>query len=768
MKLVQIIRSFGLILTLGLWLVSEVAWAKTSGSRSAHKSERVKAEATANSLPKAGVTVYKPSFQQLGAQRAIELWGIDGSDTLGFGVRMDQAVVSAKLNLVVDLSPALLPSLSHLKVYFNDHLVRTVLVEKDSPGTTLKTSIPLDPELFLQYNKLRFQLIGHYTLECEMPRHSSLWANISNSSTLELGLQPLALKDDLGMLPLPFFDARETGRVAMDFVFPEYVAPDILQAAATVAQWFGVQTSYRGLKYTAHRNKLPASNAVVFATNQSRPAAFANLPPVDRPTIRLIAHPDNPAFKLLLIAGADGQQLKTAADALALKHVAMSGPIVVVDELKYPERRKAYDSPRWAKTDRPLQFAELVSGPQALQLQGVPLNQTVYARMRLPPDMFTWNQADMLARLKYRYTPNQVSDHGMVSLAINQQFVRSQPLLSTKDATKEKLGALFQDGSVQATWDVRLPNFLVGEENLVELRFNIPNEDSGRCRTVDSHDLKASVDPSSTIDLSTIGHYIRMPNMAAYANSGYPFSRYADLAETVVVVSEKPTDAEVSAILMAVGHLGIKTGLPATAFRIITAAQLSQYPDRDVLIVAKGDPSGILKSWGQDAPAVIEVSRRSVEPISRMNWPFFEYLQNMFRSEAQKPENAKAVFQGQGGLGILMGFESPLKGGRSVVGMTGTDDEALLTVVNGIHDPAIVAQLRGDIVVFRGGNVESFRSPNSYWLGDIWWWSRLWFHLNEHPALLAIVGLFLGLVLALLVYFSLQYLAKRRLESGVE
>jgi hypothetical protein len=48
--------------------------------------------------------------------------------------------------------------------------------------------------------------------------------------------------------------------------------------------------------------------------------------------------------------------------------------------------------------------------------------------LQLPPDLFTWNGSTIPVDLRYRYTPNQVSQHGMVSVLFNEQFVHSWPL----------------------------------------------------------------------------------------------------------------------------------------------------------------------------------------------------------------------------------------------------------------------------------------------------------------------------------------------------
>lgn len=132
----------------------------------------------------------------------LTLRGVESEGSIGVSVRRDELVEAARLRLTFTLSPALLPGLSHLKVMLNDELLQTVVLNKEQLGTPQTVELDIDPRYFTDYNRFRFQFIGHYTTECENPNHSSLWASVSNDSTLSLSLR---------QLPAP---ARRSGFVA--------------------------------------------------------------------------------------------------------------------------------------------------------------------------------------------------------------------------------------------------------------------------------------------------------------------------------------------------------------------------------------------------------------------------------------------------------------------------------------------------------------------------------------------------------------------------
>src|SRR5262245_46764544 len=145
------------------------------------------------------------TFAELGSG-PMQLHGTTGIGAINVGARMDEVVVGARLRLRMTYSPSMLPDLSHLRVSLNGQALAALPLPKEQAGREVERDVVLDPRYFSDYNQIRFDLIGHYTLECEDPQHSSLWATLSPQSELELTLRPLELRNDLALLPVPFFD----------------------------------------------------------------------------------------------------------------------------------------------------------------------------------------------------------------------------------------------------------------------------------------------------------------------------------------------------------------------------------------------------------------------------------------------------------------------------------------------------------------------------------------------------------------------------------
>jgi hypothetical protein len=704
-------------------------------------------------------------LKELGALGPLQLRGVEGDATVNVSVRLDEVVESAKMHMVFTVSPALLPNLSHIKVMLNDEVLHTIPLDKEKLGAPQVIDLNLDPRYFGDFNRLRFQLIGHYTLECEFPDHTSLWATISNESYLDLGLRQVQLKNDLALLPAPFFDYRDNRIVTTPVVFGGKPSKGLLKASGTIATWMGVLGAYRGNQFPVVQNALPEQHSIVLAANGSRPDFLRDFPPVNKPTVAVVTHPTIPSVKMLLILGADDAQVQQAAESLAHSKSAMSGESMSLNALVASPKREAYDAPRWISNKRPVQLGELVQNPSDLQLRGTVLNDVVRINTHMAPDLFTWNVKGVPMNLMYRYTPTVASDHGMLNLSINDQFIKSYPLLASESAVNGEriLLPLLSDSTVQAKSEFRIPTHLIGGDNQLQFGFQIPPADLGRCRSVRPPELRAAVDPQSTIDLTGFYHYTAMPNLAAYANSGFPFTKYADLSETSVILPNDTTSADVEVYLAALARMGASTGYAGNQFKLLYSSEVEQAKGTDLLVISRADSDHLLTQWGRNMSALIEQGLRSVQPLDKALGAFSDLFAVDSDLRVGSP-NGKAVLEGTGPLGAIVGLESPLDSGRSVVVLSGTDSQSLKLVGQSINDASKVLSMRGDLAVLRGGAVESFRTNPVYYVGDLPWWRRVWFAMHRHPALLAGLGIVSAMVLSFVAFLALRATARRRLE----
>jgi hypothetical protein len=702
------------------------------------------------------------SLRQLSGQTTIPLRTTEGRATFNFGSRADELVVKATLRLHYTHSPALIPGQSHIKVLLNDEIVGLLPITKETAGRPLVRDIDIDPRLVADFNRLTLQFVGHYTAECEDPLHTSLWTDVSGNSQILLGIRPLPLKNDLAMLPEPFFDRRDLGQLKLPFLFAAQPQHGTLRAAGVVASWFGKLAGWRGARFPASLDQLPKSHAVVFATNDQRPAFLAKYPAVKGPTLAIIDNPADDHSKLLLVLGRDNHDLDSAANALALGNAALSGSQLTVKDVQADSRRQAYDAPNWVRLDRPMKFGELVENAQELQAFGhVP--DLIRLNLRIPPDLFTWRSRGVPVDLKYRYTPPIRSSESRLTMSINDELVQAFNLRASGQGGENNRVRLplLDDGLLGDAREVLIPAFKLGSRNQIQYGFSFAYQKEGGCKDTQVENVRAMIDADSTVDFSGYPHYAEMPHLGYFATSGFPFTKYADLAETTVVLPKQPTAHDIETLLSVLGHMGESTGYPATRVIVTSPEDKAALKNRDLLLIGSTPGQSLLTQWGEHLPAIIDGTTRRLSQPQRSVSFLYDWLG--FGTAPDTVVAQKTILEGNGPLAALLGFESPLSSERSVVAITATSPDQLPLALDALDNTGMAKSMHGSVVFLRPNKADSFLVGDTYTIGSLPWWTTLWFPLSGHPILLALMSVFAVLVFAFALWRSLRAVARRRM-----
>ena len=743
--------------------LSEQAEAKSKKNKQDEPTQSQEAEKVEDPAPKSQtpVKVYNISLKQLGQGSSVELRGTEGERSFPFTVRSDEVITSAKIRYGLTYSPALLPDLSHVKVLVNNELVGVVPLPREDATKGIVREDKIDPRFFADFNQLTFKLIGHYTRDCEDPFHSSLWARLSNTTYLELTVAPIELANDLGLLPAPFFDRRDSSRLDLPFVLPPSPSMDLLKNAGAVASWFGHLASYRGARFPVAAQGLPKGNAVVFATGKEAPAGV-QLPLISGPTLMVVPNPVSPRHKLLLVMGRDTAELRTATEALTLGQIALSGPSAVIKNLKEPELRKAYDAPKWLPTHRPVKFGELAT-MDSLQVSGL-TPDLIRINMRVAPDLFTWQRDGVPIDLRYRFTPRPTVDKSTLNIGINDGFVRALSLSGAdieKGKIKESVLLFFKEGHRYAQEEVQVPTFRIGAENQLQFHFFYDYPKQGACKDVYLDNVRSAIDPDSTIDFSNIPHYASFPNLAFVANAGFPFTKFADLQDTAIVMPDRAGPQETEVYLNMMGRMGESTGYPVLNSHLIRGSDAEKFADKDFLIIATAGNQPLLKQWAKYMPMSID------ETGNRLQLPkgFLRILARWGGKDIDDVErrSGELLAATGNGFGAMMQFESPLSSGRSVVVLTGGDGKGLLNLTDGLNKSDIRSKYQGDLVLVRGENVVSALIGDTYYSGNLPLWTWIKWKLSSQPLTLIIFLMLASMIAATMLFRYLRGKAKSRL-----
>ncbi|WP_454780649.1 cellulose biosynthesis cyclic di-GMP-binding regulatory protein BcsB [Legionella sp. WA2022007384] len=670
-----------------------------------------------------------------------------------FSMRKDELVFQAVLHLQFIPSPALIPLLSQLKIYLNDQLVDVIAISEEQLGKLNSKDVPIDPRFINDFNRLRLEFIGHYKSICENPAHSSIWIDIDKLSYLELNFQTLLLKNDLSHFPEPFFDPLDNNQLNMPIIFANQ--PDLMQqrAAAILASWFGSKSLWRGAFFPVLYNQLPTGHAVVFATNTQRPDFLKNHKTVEAPTVEMISHPNNPYVKLLLILGRDDQDLLTAVQGIAQGNVLFRGPSVTIENVKMLAVRKPYDAPNWVPTDRPVSFAKLEEFEGQLQTKGY-TPYPVSLRFNTPPDLYLNQTRGIDLRLKYSYSLPPAASMSQLGISLNNSFVKSYQLEPKGEKT---LTANMAVTSKKLYVPVKL-----GAHNQFIFDFAYGTQIAGgmqndQCITYQVINNSGAIDGSSTLNLSNYSHFITLPNLKVFMNSGFPFSILADLSQTIVYIDPRSQTEALTTLLNVSGNIGAATGYPILAMTLTDDWSHVKNRDADLLII------GVLPKELQDNDdlnILINKTDWIKKPLNRNAMP------DTHRETPFSAAESKTTVSAMGSVAAILGIESPYYKKRSIIALLAENQQGFTLLNRAITNNKNVDKIFGSIAVIRDSGINSFRVGNTYQLGYLPFWERFWYSLQKHPINLALLSLLAAIIVTFLIWNALLRISKRRLNSS--
>ncbi len=460
----------------------------------------------------------------------IELHSIDRRHNIYFTLPQTHVVRTATIHVYYAFSPALIPQLSQIKLILNGTLFATIQPTAGqfggSDGRDAEADFNIPPELLVHNNALTIEFIGHYTMSCEDPANTSLWARVHRNTWLDIRGDLLPIADDLKQLPVPFVDPAVIQPVSLPVVFPAPPSYKAIQAAGIVAGYFGLVSENRPVRFPARIGAIPQGNVIVVAENPAGIPAGLNLSAVSGPTVAIRTNPNDPYGKLLIITGANADDTVIAAQAVALHSDMLSGAQTSIDNLQLPDRQAPDAAPRWARTDQTIPLWDYST---ADQLQGdgtAPLN--VY--FRIPPDLYyDAGSPNTKLHLAYRYNSIPIGPISSLQVRLNNAFLGSTPLVPGQDASR----------TTQTDVPVPVVN-LRPFSNTLSFDFTFQLHKQQNCQDTTPINLEGAILRDSYLDLRGYPHWTPMPNLELFSNAGFPFTRLADLSGTTVILPPSP------------------------------------------------------------------------------------------------------------------------------------------------------------------------------------------------------------------------------------
>jgi cellulose synthase (UDP-forming) len=769
---------------------------------------------------------YRDSFTLADAgSPQIEFHNVESSHTIHFTLPQTHVVRAAKVHIFYAFSPSLLPQLSQLKLSINGTLfatieppaaqttpgqpapaqpstIRPAPAQPVGPGTSVSTNsglaeaeFPIPPELLVHQNTLTIEFIGHYAASCEDPASTALWARVLRNTFIETTGELLPLADDLSQLPAPFVDPAVVRSVSVPVVFLAAPSLKAIQAAGIVTSYFGLVSENRSARFPVAIGAIPAGNAVVIAENPSGLPASLNLAFVSGPTVAMRANPSDPYGKILVITGATADDLVIAAQSVALGSGILSGPQVAIEpsSFKLPNPRSSDDAPRWAQTGQTTPLRDYApSDPDQLQGDGT---APIAAYFRIPPDLyfdapFTSDNPDAILHLNYRYNSVAIGPASSMQVRVNNAYVGSLPLIPAPDSAR----------AIENNVPIPVVN-LRPFSNTITFDFAFQWLRPQHCDDTTPINMQAAILHDSYIDLRGFQHWASLPNLEIFANAGFPFTRFADLSQTTVVLPAAPTPEEIETFLTLTGHFSRQTGFPALRVSVSGPDALKSGAQSDFLVIGSDDDQPAFDKIANNLPVSLRSGQLQVHDTQRffdriMNtdwlhtdwlhnnwWRSAPWLSSWFKPQppAQTPSGSFVVSGSPlnavpGALpnaqpdalpdALIEGIQSPfdIAGSRSIVVIHLKDSSAFEPFISTFLSVQQSSQIAGSVSVLHGARFQSFRiGAATYHVGALNWFTSLALWFAQVPWLAALIVIAIAFLLAIWTRQWLRSKARTRL-----
>ena len=488
------------------------------------------------------------------------------------------------------------------------------------------------------------------------------------------------------------------------------------------AAYFGLIAQNRSATFPVQYGGLPASDAVVVVLADRYPPGVPAVPG-QGPRVAVVTNPSQVDSKLLLIIGADKDELQAAAATLAVAPARLTGGWSVAREALLPER-KAYDAPKWISVSRPVRLGELV-GPSTLN--GRRIVDSPHVWFRTAPDLFFGALSGGTMYLRIQRADDTWIDVGefRVIVDLNRKNVGEVPLEPNLKVLSRLKEWLFPSRAEERVSQVLLPGYQLSSANRLDFRFELKAKPDADCDSLEWSD-RTGIDPTSTIDLTRVAHFAAFPNLAFFANAGFPFTKYADLSDTAFVMTKKPTAEEVQVFLNLVGMMADATGLAATRYAVVDAEHVAGAADRNLIVIGLDLSQPLLKEWAPNNS--VRVTSSSVTAA-----PGLTYLQRLLQ-----PEDPRAPYYRGAALELarhtlgkpyayLSSFWSPLNADRLVVMIGATQPAHLVELSKRLDGLDPNSNIQGDFYFFSEGKGEFYTSRHVKFVGGLpIWWEFQW------------------------------------------
>ncbi len=286
------------------------------------------------------------------------------------------------------------------------------------------------------------------------------------------------------------------------------------------------------------------------------------------------------------------------------------------------------------------------------------------------------------------------------------------------------------------------------------------------CQDTTPINMQGAILRDSYLDLHGYPHWAALPNLELFSNAGFPFTRFADLSQTTVVLPLAPTPQEIETFVTLMGHFGRQTGFPGLRVTVAGPNALRSGANSDFLIIGSGDDQPAFSALAPHLPVSLTGSQIQVRDTQGF---FVRILRNAWwkLQSAQHTESGLLAASGTPDA-IIEGIESPYgqAASRSIVAIHLKDASTFGPFMSTFLAVEQSSDIAGSVAVLHGAQFQSFRiGSQAYHVGILPWWTRLTLWFTQVPWLAALLVIVFAFLLAIWVRQWLRAKARARLTN---
>jgi len=703
------------------------------------------------------------SLLDMGLTQPAEMRGPHSYSSMSFTLPHTLVPRQATLKLIYSLDPALEAPSSSLTINLNGTIIGKV---HPNPATNpaagyVETILPVPPDLLLRTNSLVFEFEGSGVMQREEEARAHILCRISPGSTLEVSGDRLQWQNDLSQLPLPIFDGDLQTSTTVPMVFLAEPNLKTLQAAGAIASWLGLLAGSKPVRFGVSIGPIPQGNAILLSADRSTLPNSLLIPPGSGPILALRSNPADSFGSILVIAGDDDQQLLSAARTLSLtkratpgnpaQGMSLAGDTMPIQDLTMPRGRDKGDAPRWMSINRAAPLASCQT-QQSLRSDG---STPIPVYFHLPPDLFYGERENLKLHLDYRYNALQAAPGSALRVVVNGALVNEIELLPGTDFVDRQRTILVPVADLRPFGNTILFNFDFIPAN------HEPTQNPA------SANLQGEILCKSSMDTQGLASWTSMPNLELFADAGFPFTQFADLSETTVVLPEVPSVEEISLYLHLMGHFGAQTGYPALRVTVDGPNAVVR-SDRNYLVLGTVARQPAFSSLNAILPVTFESDgihvhqKRNVVSVISALEAIPSRLWSKFDKDAVKvevPSSADGVPDA-----LIEEIKSPSSLDRSIVVIALKDNASADAFAGVLLDRSHSGDIAYSVSLLRNTAFESYPvDVSTYHVGNISTYAIMRIWLTQHFILLFIAVTSLSFLVALWAREWLRERARERL-----